>query len=147
MEKEFLIIKPSTVKRGLIGSIISEVEKRGIKIIAMKMLWISRTQACELYKEHEGRDYFEPLVSYAISGPVVALVVSAERAVQHIRHICGSTDPLKAEAASIRGKYGLSVRKNVVHSSDSHENALREMKIFFNENELFEYEAVYEKEI
>ena len=139
-EREFLIIKPNSVRRGFIGEIIKRLESRGIKIIAMKMLKITDTQAKELYKVHEGKAFYPSLKEFMLSGPIVAMVLEAPRAIEMVRHIIGNTDPLKASPGSIRGEYGLTVQKNIVHASDSIENAEKEISIFFDEDELIDYE-------
>lgn len=138
-EREFLFLKPNTVRRGLVGEVISRLERRGIKIIAMKMIMATKDQVEELYKEHKGKDFYEDLIEFVLSGPVVVMVLEGPRVIDMVRHIIGNTDPLKASPGSIRGEFGMSVTKNIVHASDSIENAEREMKIFFNEKELVEY--------
>ncbi|GAB6188335.1 nucleoside-diphosphate kinase [Marinitoga arctica] len=139
MEREFLFLKPNTVRRGLVGEVISRLERRGIKIVAMKMICPTKEQAKELYKEHEGKSFYNDLINFVLSGPVVVMVLEGPRVVEMVRHIIGNTDPLKASPGSIRGEFGMSVTKNIVHASDSYENALREMKIFFSEDEIIEY--------
>jgi len=147
VEKEFVMIKPNAVKRGLIGEIIQRYEQKGLKIVAMKMVKMKKTQAEELYKVHEGKDFYWPLIEFILSGPVVAMILEGPNAIQAVRSINGETDPLKAHAGSIRGKYGISVRKNIVHASDSIQNAVREWEIFFEENEIFEYISGFENEL
>ncbi|HOO75327.1 MAG TPA: nucleoside-diphosphate kinase [Tepiditoga sp.] len=140
MEKEFVMLKPNAVRRGLIGEIINRFEKRGLKITAMKFINPSSDQLEELYKEHAGKSFYNGLMEFASSGPVVVIILEGNRAIEMVRHIVGKTDPLEASPGSIRGEYGLSVRKNIVHASDSQENAEREMKIFFDHEEITEYE-------
>ncbi|WGS65398.1 nucleoside-diphosphate kinase [Marinitoga aeolica] len=139
MEREFLFLKPNTVRRGLVGEVISRLERRGIKIIAMKMINATKEQAERLYKEHEGKPFYNELIEFVLSGPVVVMVLEGPRVVEMVRHIIGNTDPLKASPGSIRGEFGMSVTKNIVHASDSHENAEKEMKIFFSEDEILNY--------
>ncbi|KLO23887.1 MULTISPECIES: nucleoside-diphosphate kinase [unclassified Marinitoga] len=139
MEREFLFLKPNTVRRGLVGEVISRLERRGIKIIAMKMVWVTENQAKELYKEHEGKSFYNDLIEFVLSGPVVVMVLEGPRVIEMVRHIIGNTDPLKASPGSIRGEFGMSVTKNIVHASDSLENAEREIKIFFKEDEILSY--------
>ncbi|WP_129409905.1 nucleoside-diphosphate kinase [Marinitoga lauensis] len=139
MEREFLFLKPNTVRRGLVGEVISRLERRGIKIVAMKMIWATKEQAEKLYKEHEGKPFYNELIEFVLSGPVVVMVLEGPRVVEMVRHIIGNTDPLKASPGSIRGEFGMSVTKNIVHASDSHENAEKEMRIFFSENEILNY--------
>ncbi|KLO22667.1 nucleoside diphosphate kinase [Marinitoga sp. 1197] len=139
MEREFLFLKPNTVRRGLVGEVISRLERRGIKIIAMKMIWVTENQAKELYKEHEGKSFYNELIEFVLSGPVVVMVLEGPRVIEMVRHIIGNTDPLKASPGSIRGEFGMSITKNIVHASDSPENAEREIKIFFKEDEILKY--------
>ncbi|PNR92423.1 nucleoside-diphosphate kinase [Petrotoga sp. 9PWA.NaAc.5.4] len=139
MEREFVFIKPNAVRRSLIGEIISRYEKKGLKIIALKMIQMTKTQSEKLYKEHEGKDFYKPLIDFVLSGPVLVMVLEGERAVEVVRHMHGDTDPLKAFPGSIRGDYGLTVRKNIVHASDSQEKAEKEWQIFFDQEELLEY--------
>ncbi|MGC9383953.1 MAG: nucleoside-diphosphate kinase [Kosmotogaceae bacterium] len=139
MERTFVYLKPNTIKRQLIGKVLSRFEKRGLKIVAMKMTHMTDGQAEELYREHKGLDFYEPLLKFVTSGPVVVMVLEGPRAVELVRHTIGKTDPMEAESGSIRGDYGVTVRKNIVHASDSIESAEREISIFFEENELCTY--------
>jgi nucleoside-diphosphate kinase len=132
-------LKPNTIKRQLIGKVLSRFEKRGLKIVAMKMVQMTDDQAEELYMEHKGLDFYEPLLKFVTSGPVVVMVLEGPRAVEIVRHTIGKTDPMKAESGSIRGDYGVTVRKNIVHASDCVVSAEREISIFFEENELCTY--------
>ncbi|MCY0882364.1 MAG: nucleoside-diphosphate kinase [Acidianus infernus] len=133
---EFVMIKPDGVKRRLIGDIISRFEKRGLNIIAMKMVRISRETAEKLYEEHKGKSFFEDLISYITSGPVVCMVIEGDEAVSVIRKMIGATDPKEALPGTIRGDYALSKAENVIHASDSPEKAKKEMSLFFEETEL-----------
>ncbi|MUM64527.1 nucleoside-diphosphate kinase [Acidianus infernus] len=133
---EFVMIKPDGVKRRLIGEIISRFEKRGLNIIAMKMVRISRETAEKLYEEHKGKSFFEDLISYITSGPVVCMVIEGDEAVSVIRKMIGATDPKEALPGTIRGDYALSKAENVIHASDSPEKAKKEMSLFFEETEL-----------
>jgi len=139
LERTFVYLKPNTIKRQLIGKVLSRFEKRGLKIVAMKMVHMSDYQAEELYQEHKGLDFYEPLLKFVTSGPIVVMVLEGPRAVELVRHTIGKTDPLEAESGSIRGDFGVTVRKNIVHASDSVENAEREISIFFEEKELCTY--------
>ena len=139
IEREFVFIKPNAIRRSLIGEIISRYEKKGLKIIALKMIQMTKTQSEKLYEEHEGKDFYKPLIDFVLSGPVLVMVLEGERAVEVVRHMHGDTDPLKAFPGSIRGDYGLTVRKNIVHASDSQEKAEKEWQIFFDQEELLEY--------
>ncbi|MGL5820039.1 MAG: nucleoside-diphosphate kinase [Sarcina sp.] len=129
LEKSLVLIKPDAVERNLIGEIINIYERSGLKIIDMKLEKASKAKAKEHYKEHEGREYFEPLIDYIMRSPLVALVLEGENAIEKIRTINGATsNPVEG---SIRYKYSLSGRENSVHASDSVENANREIKIWF----------------
>ncbi|MEA2066308.1 MAG: nucleoside-diphosphate kinase [Thermotogota bacterium] len=139
MERTFVYLKPNTIKRQLIGKVLSRFEKRGLKIVAMKMVQMTDDQAEELYREHKGLDFYEPLLKFVTSGPVVVMVLEGPRAVELVRHTIGKTDPMEAESGSIRGDYGVTVRKNIVHASDSVESAEREISIFFEKYELCTY--------
>ncbi|ARM75842.1 nucleoside-diphosphate kinase [Acidianus manzaensis] len=132
----FVMIKPDGVKRRLIGEIISRLEKRGLNIVAMKMLRMDRETAEKLYEEHKGKSFFEDLISYILSGPVVCMVIEGDEAVSVMRKMIGATDPKEAQPGTIRGDYALSKSENVIHASDSPEKAKREMSIFFTEKEL-----------
>ncbi|MDT7872156.1 MAG: nucleoside-diphosphate kinase [Sulfolobaceae archaeon] len=135
-QRTFVMIKPDGVKRRLVGEIISRFEKRGFNIVAMKMVHIDRTTAERLYEEHKGKSFFEELINYITSGPVVCMVVEGEEAVTVVRKMIGNTDPKEAPPGTIRGDYALTKAENVIHASDSEEKAKREMSIFFVEKEI-----------
>ena len=150
MERTFVMIKPDGVQRGLIGEIISRIERKGLKIVGMKMLRISHELAQKHYAEHRGKPFFDSLISYITSGPVVAMVVEGKEAVKVMRTLVGKTNPIEASPGTIRGDYAMDVGRNVIHASDSIESANREISLFFNEEEIIEYkkfdeEWVYEK--
>ncbi|AAK40571.1 nucleoside-diphosphate kinase [Saccharolobus solfataricus] len=135
-QRTFVMIKPDGVKRGLIGEIISRFEKRGLKIVSLKMVKMSRDTAEKLYEEHKGKSFFEELVNYVTSGPVVCMVIEGDDVVQVIRRMIGNTDPKEAPPGTIRGDYALSKSENVIHASDSIEKAQREMSLFFDKSDL-----------
>jgi len=139
MERTYLMVKPDGVQRGLAGEIIARIEKRGFKIAALKMLRISRELAEKHYGEHVGKPFFESLVGFITSGPVVAMVVEGKDAVSAVREMMGATDPLKALPGTIRGTYGIDIGRNIIHGSDSKESAAREIALFFKEEELWDY--------
>lgn len=150
MERTFVMIKPDGVQRGLIGEIISRFEKKGLKIVAMKMLWIKRELAEEHYAEHKSKPFFNALVDYITSGPVVAMVVEGKNAISVVRTMIGKTNPAEASPGTIRGDFAMDTGRNVVHASDSPASAEREINLFFKADELFEYTKfdenwVYEK--
>lgn len=131
IEETFVMIKPDGVKRGLIGEIISRFERKLMTIAELRMLQLSREQAEELYEAHKGRDYFEKLINYTISGPVVVMKIVGEEAIMNCRIIIGATDPAKRLPGSIRGDFSPYLTENVVHASSSVEDAQRELKLFF----------------
>jgi nucleoside-diphosphate kinase len=131
LESTLVLIKPDGVERKLIGEIISRFEKKGFKIIDMKMMTMSKTLAEAHYAEHVGKPYYDRLISYITSGPIIAMVLEGENAVQNVRNMVGKTDPLEAVPGSIRGDFALNTTVNVIHASDSIENAEKEIKRFF----------------
>lgn len=139
MERTYLMVKPDGVQRNLVGEIIARFERRGFKIVGLKMLRISGELAEKHYGEHVGKPFFKPLVEYITSGPVVAMVIEGKDAVSAAREMMGATNPLKAAQGTIRGTYGIDIGRNVIHGSDSPESARREISIFFKEDELVEY--------
>jgi nucleoside-diphosphate kinase len=139
------MIKPDGVQRGLIGEIISRFEKKGLKIIGLKMLKMSRETAERHYAEHAGKHFFGPLVDYITSGPVVAMVIEGKEAVATAREMMGATNPLKAAPGTIRAAYGMDTGRNIIHGSDSNASADREIEIFFLSGELVEYSRDVDK--
>lgn len=144
MEKErtLLLIKPDSVHRGLIGKIISKYEQRGFVIAAMKLIWMKTEQAEELYKPHRGKSFYEPTVKYMTSSPIVAMVIEGYDAVNQVRKMNGATCPEQADPGTIRGDFAQRVEFNCVHGADSVENAKREIAIFFDEEEILDYDRV-----
>lgn len=145
MEQTLIIIKPDGVERALIGPIITRFEQRGLKLVGMKMLKVSDTLARKHYAVHEGKSFFEPLIQYITSSPVVVMVLEGPQAVQVARNTIGATKPVEATAGSIRGDFGLMVGRNLVHGSDSPENAALEIALWFEESELISYERALDK--
>ncbi|HHF5950672.1 TPA: nucleoside-diphosphate kinase [Haemophilus influenzae] len=137
-ERTFSIIKPDAVKRNLIGAILTRFEQNGFKIIASKMVRLTREQAEGFYAEHQGKEFFAPLVEYMMSSPIVVFVLEKENAVKDYRTLIGTTNPETAEEGTIRKDFALSQRENSVHGSDSIENANREIAYFFTDCEIFE---------
>ena len=138
MQKTFSIIKPDAVTRNLIGQIYQRFEDNGLRIVAAKMVQLTREKAEGFYAEHKGREFYEPLVSYMISAPIMVQVLEGENAIVKNREIMGVTDPSKAEPNTIRADFAISVRENSVHGSDSKESAAREIAYFFSPSELCE---------
>jgi len=139
MERSLVLIKPDAMQRGLAGTIIDRLEKRGLKLVAMKLLHMDKDLAKRHYAIHTGKPFFEGLVNYISSCPIIATVFEGNRAVEIIRQTMGATDPAKAEAGSIRGDFGLDIGRNLVHGSDSIENAKKEINLFFSTEEIFSY--------
>jgi nucleoside-diphosphate kinase len=132
-ERTLILVKPDAVRRNLIGDVISRIERKGLRVIAMDLRTIGRELAEAHYAEHAEKPFFGSVVDFITSGPVVALVAEGERAIEAFRALAGATDPVKALPGTIRGDYALEVEENMVHGSDSPESAEREIKIFFPE--------------
>jgi nucleoside-diphosphate kinase len=132
-ERTLVLIKPDGVRRGLIGTVIERLERKGLHIVALELRTLDRETASTHYAEHVGKPFFEPVVDFITSGPLVALVAEGPRAVQAFRGLAGATDPVTATPGTIRGDHALEIGENVVHGSDSPESAQREIKIFFPE--------------
>ena len=143
-ERTFCLVKPDGVQRGLVGGIIGRFEQRGLKLVGLKMVRISRELAEEYYAEHKGKPFFPGLVEYVTSGPAVAMVWEGENAVAVVRKTMGATDPAKAEPGTIRADFGITISRNVVHGSDSVESAKREAALFFRPEELLAYERAHD---
>ena len=139
MERSLVLIKPDGMQRGLGGTIIGRLEKRGLKLAALKMLHMDKALAKKHYAVHRDKPFFEGLVDYITTAPIIAAVFEGEGAVELIRKIMGATDPAKAEAGTIRRDFGLDIERNAVHGSDSVETAEKEIKLFFAEDEIFNY--------
>ena len=144
MEREFIMVKPDGVQRAHIGDIITRIERAGLKIVAMKILQVTREQAEKHYAVHKDKPFYEGLIKYITSGPSVAMVVEGWDAVKHARRLVGSTDPHDALPGSIRGDFGLDIRRNIVHAADSVDNAKTEYSIYFDEEELILYTRIDE---
>jgi nucleoside-diphosphate kinase len=137
MERSLVLIKPDAMARGLAGVIIGRLQGAGLKLIGMKMLQMDKKLAEKHYAIHKGKTFFNDLVEYIISTPIVAAVFEGEGAIERIRTLMGATDPAKAAPGTIRKDYGLDIQRNATHASDSPENAEKEIAIFFKKNELF----------
>jgi nucleoside-diphosphate kinase len=140
MEKTYLMIKPDGVQRGLIGEITARFEKKGFRLVGAKLMQVSRETAEQHYGEHKERPFFGELVDFITSGPVFAMVWEGENVIGTARQMMGATNPKDAAPATIRGDYAVSVGKNIIHGSDSPESAVREIGIFFKEEELTDYQ-------
>ncbi len=139
-ERTLVIIKPDAVQRGLTGEVISRLERRGLKIVGMQLQHIDRELAQRHYAEHEGKGFYESLVSYITSGPSVTMVLEGPDAIAITRSTVGATRPVEAAPGTIRGDYGLTVGRNLIHASDKAESAEREVALFFGETPLPTYD-------
>jgi len=145
MERTLVLVKPDGVQRGLIGEIISRFERTGLKLVALKMLQMDRKMAGQHYAIHQGKPFFEGLVSFITSSPLIAAVFEGNSAVEVVRKTMGAaTDPVKAAPGTIRGDLALDIGRNVVHGSDSLENAQKEISLFFSPKEIVSYERQVE---
>lgn len=134
-----MLVKPDAMQRGLAGEIIGRLERRGLRIAALKLVQVDRALAERHYGEHVGKPFYESLVSYITSSPIIAAVFEGTNAVQVVRNTMGATDPLKADPGTIRGDLGVEIGRNLVHGSDSLTSAAREIELFFTRNELVDY--------
>jgi len=144
IEKTFVMVKPDGVQRGLVGKIVQRFEERGLKICALKMMKIPKELAERHYGEHKGKGFYEPLLSYITSGPVVCMVLEGENSVAAVRTMMGKTNPQDAAPGTIRADFSQVTGRNIVHGSDSSESAKREINLFFNDYELQKYEKIDE---
>jgi nucleoside-diphosphate kinase len=131
MERTLILIKPDAFARNLSGEIIARFERKGLRLVALNLMTMSRDLAARHYAEHEGKGFYEELVMFITSGPLVAMVLEGEQAVVAARQVIGATDPLKATTGSIRGDFAIEVGQNMVHGSDAAESAAREVSLFF----------------
>lgn len=137
IERTFSIVKPNAIAKNVIGEIFNRFEKTGLTIVAAKMVQLSKEQAEGFYAEHEGRPFFEPLVEFMTSGPIMVQVLEGENAVVRNRQLMGATNPEEALAGTLRADYADSLRENACHGSDSLESAAREIAYFFSDDEVF----------
>jgi nucleoside-diphosphate kinase len=143
-ERTFVMVKPDGVQRGLIGEIVSRFEDRGLKLVGAKFMQIDRDLAEQHYGEHEDKPFFEDLVSFITSGPVMAMVWEGQDAVSQVRTMMGETDPAESDPGTIRGDLGLDLGRNVIHGSDDEDPGAnkREIDLFFDEDELLEWDRI-----
>ena len=139
MERTLVLVKPDGVQRGMVGEVISRLERRGIKLVAMKMMQVDEALAHRHYGEHEGKPFFQGLVDFITSSPLVAMVWEADDAVEIVRGTMGQTNPKNAAPGTIRGDLGVNIGRNLVHGSDSPESAQREVALFFEKDEILDY--------
>jgi len=139
MERTLVLVKPDGVQRGLIGEVISRLERRGLKLVGMKLMQVDDALARQHYGEHVDRPFFGGLVDFITSAPVVAMAWEADNAVEAVRNTMGQTNPTSSPPGTIRGDLGLDIGRNLVHGSDSPESAQRELSLFFSDGELLDY--------
>lgn len=150
MEKTLVILKPDAVQRGLVGELIGRFERRGLRLVAMKQMRVSRELAEKHYAVHQGKPFYEPLVSYIISDPVVVFALEGNKAIEAVRQSVGATNPTAAAPGTIRADYALEIGRNLIHASDGAETAAAELALWFKPEELVEWKRdgerwVYEK--
>ncbi len=139
VERTLVLVKPDGVRRGLIGEVISRFERKGLRIVALKMLRMTRSQAEEFYSVHREKPFFGDLVEFITSGPIVAMVLEGDEAISVVRLMIGATDGRKAAPGTIRGDFALSIQENIVHASDSKESFEREFRVVFSESDIVDY--------
>lgn len=139
MERSLVLIKPDAMERGLGGVIIGRLQQRGLKLLALKMLHMDKALAERHYAIHREKPFFNDLVEYITSTPIIACVFEGGGAIDLIRQVMGATDPARAEAGTVRADFGLDIQRNATHASDSAENARKEIELFFTAAEIFEY--------
>src|SRR4051794_27397726 len=139
MQRTLVIVKPDGVQRGLVGPILTRLEARGLKIAGLKLVQVSADLAGRHYAEHQGKPFYEGLLRYITSGPVVVLCVEGTSAVQMVRNVVGATNPLNAAPGTIRGDLALDIGRNLIHASDAPETAERELALWFEPSELASY--------
>jgi nucleoside-diphosphate kinase len=144
-ERTFAMIKPDAVQRGFVGEILGRFEKKGIKIVAMKLVAVDRKLAEKHYGIHKGKPFFEPTVNYITSSPVVAMVLEGVNVIEMVRAMTGATDPQKAAIGTIRGDYGQFIGRNIIHASDGKDTAQFEINLWFSPEEIASYQRIDEE--
>lgn len=145
MERTLILAKPDAVQRGLVGELVARLERRGLRIAGLKLMRVSRETAQEHYQEHAAKPFFAGLVDYITACPIVALAMEGPNAVEITRATIGATNPANAAPGSIRGDLAVSIGRNLIHGSDSSASAKRELALFFNADELFDYDRGSER--
>ena len=143
-ERTFVMVKPDGVQRGLVGEIINRFEKKGIKIVAMKLVSVSKELAEKQYGIHKGKPFFKPTVEYIISSPVIAMVLEGNNVINIVRTMMGKTNPQEAAPGTIRGDYAQFIGRNIIHGSDGPETAEFEIKLWFKPEEIAKYKRIDE---
>ena len=136
MERTLVILKPDAVQRGLIGQLTARLEQRGLKLVGMKLIQIDDDLAAQHYAVHKGKPFYEGLLKYITSSPVVVQVWEGRRAIEVVRHTCGATNPIEATPGTIRADFGVEIGRNLIHASDGPETAAYEIPLYFQEKEL-----------
>ena len=144
MERTLVLVKPDGVQRGLVGEVVTRLERRGLQLVGMKLMQVDDALARQHYGEHVDRPFFGGLVQFITSSPVVAMVWEANNAVSIVRNTLGETNPVNSPAGTIRGDFGIDIGRNLVHGSDSPESAEREVNLFFRPEEILSYERAVE---
>jgi len=140
IEQTLVLIKPDGLKNKNVGRVITRIEDKGLKIEAMKMLWVDKELAEKHYFEHKEKEFFPRLLKYLTSGPIIAMIISGLDAIKLIRNLAGDTDPLEAKPGSIRGDFAVNIEQgNVIHASDSQKSAQREIELYFMAEEIYSY--------
>ena len=139
MEQTLSIVKPDGVQKHLIGEVVKRFEDAGLKVVALKMIWMDKKEAEGFYAVHRGKAFFESLTTFMSSGPAVVMVLEGEGAISKTRELMGATDPKQAKEETLRRQFATNIERNVVHGSDAPETAAFEIKYFFNSLEMFEY--------
>ena len=139
MERTLLLIKPDGVQRGLVGPIIDKIERRGLRMIGMKMMAVSTGLAETHYSIHKGKPFYDSLIDYITSAPIVAIAWQGSKAVAVVRQVLGATDPTEAQPGTVRGDYGIDIGRNLTHGSDSVKNGMAEINLWFKADELIEW--------
>ena len=139
-ERTLILVKPDGIQRGLAGEIISRLESRGLSIVGLRMLRVDKALANRHYAEHEGKPFFDGLIDYITSSPIIAAVLEGTRAIEVVRKTMGATNPAEAEPGTIRGDLSVELGRNLIHGSDGLDSAAREIALFFEESQLFNYE-------
>lgn len=145
MERTLVLVKPDGVQRGLVGTVIQRFEDKGLQIAGLKLMSVSESLAREHYGEHVGKPFFDGLLAFITSSPVVAIAVDGDGAIAIVRNMMGETNPAKAAPGTIRGDFGVDFGLNIVHGSDGPESAERELLLFFSEHELIDYDRAIQQ--
>ncbi|MCX8213708.1 MAG: nucleoside-diphosphate kinase [SAR202 cluster bacterium] len=140
MQKTLVLLKPDAVQRGLVGELVSRLERKGLKLVGMKLVRMDNALARQHYAEHVDKPFFKGLAEFITSGPLVAMAIEGEDAIGMVRTLMGETNPANATPGTVRGDYAVSIGLNLVHGSDSPESAQRELALFFEEDEILEYD-------